>query len=73
MPLLPSMNLVAELKPDLIARFGLGMQTARPNINDMRAGGSTPWLNTDPGPDEGKWRTTYAGNPELKPWKASAM
>jgi iron complex outermembrane receptor protein len=70
---LPSMNLVAELRPDLITRFGLGLQTARPNINEMRAGGSTPFLITDPGPDEGKWRTTYAGNPELEPWKASAI
>lgn len=71
--LLPSLNLAAELKPDLIARFGLGMQTARPEINSMRAGGSTPRLNTDPGPEEGKWQVTYAGNPELKPWKASAI
>jgi len=70
---LPSLNLAAELKPDLIARFGLGMQTARPEINDMRAGGSTPRLNTDPGPNEGTWQVTYAGNPELKPWKASAI
>jgi TonB-dependent receptor len=70
---LPSLNLVAELKPDLIARFGAGMQSARPNINDMRAGGSTPRLNTDPGPNEGTWQITYAGNPELKPWRASAF
>lgn len=70
---LPSLNLAAELKPDLIARFGLGMQTARPEINSMRAGGSTPRLNTDPGPNEGTWQVTYAGNPELKPWKASAI
>jgi len=70
---LPSLNLAAEIRPDLIARFGLGMQTARPNINDMRAGGSTPRLNTDPGPNEGTWQVTYAGNPELKPWKASAI
>ena len=70
---LPSLNLVAELRPDLITRFGLGIATARPNINDMRAGGSTPQLNTDPGPNEGTWKTTYAGNPELKPWRASAI
>ena len=70
---LPSLNLVAELKPDLIARFGAGMQAARPNINDMRAGGSTPRLNTNPGPNEGTWQITYAGNPELKPWRASAF
>jgi iron complex outermembrane recepter protein len=70
---LPSLNLVAELRPDLIARFGLGMATARPEINDLRAGGSTPELITDPGPTQGQWKTTYAGNPELKPWKASAI
>jgi iron complex outermembrane receptor protein len=69
---LPSMNLVGELKPDLIARFGLGMQTARPEINSMRAGGSTPTIIRT-GVDEGKWNVTYAGNPELKPWKASAI
>ena len=71
--LLPSLNLVAELRPDLITRFGLGLATARPNINDMRAGGSTPRLNTDSGPNQGTWQTTYAGNPELKPWKSSAI
>ena len=70
---LPTLNLAAELKPDLIARFGLGMQTARPEINSLRAGGSTPRLNTNPGPDEGTWQVTYAGNPDLKPWKASAI
>jgi iron complex outermembrane recepter protein len=69
---LPSLNLVAELKPDLIARFGLGMQTARPEINSMRAGGSTPTIIRT-GPDEGRWNVTYAGNPDLKPWKASAI
>lgn len=71
--ILPSLNLVASIRPDLITRFGLGIATARPNINDMRAGGSTPVLNKDPGPDQGTWRTTYAGNPELKPWKAAAI
>lgn len=70
--LLPSLNLAAELRPDLIARFGLGVQTARPEINSLRAGGSTPTIIRT-GPDEGKWNVTYAGNPELKPWKASAI
>jgi iron complex outermembrane receptor protein len=27
----------------------------------------------DPGPDQGTWRVTYAGNPELKPWRAAAL
>lgn len=68
---LPSMNIVATIRPALIARFGLGMTTARPNIVDMRAGTSTPTLITGDGPDQGKWTTAYAGNPELKPWRAS--
>ncbi len=70
---LPSLNLVAEIKPDLIARFGLGTATARPKINDMRAGTSTPTLDIAPGPNQGFWSTAYAGNPELKPWKAAAI
>lgn len=70
---LPSLNLVAELRRDLIARFGLGTVTARPQINDMRAGTSTPTLIIDPGPTQGEWTTAYAGNPALKPWKAHAI
>ncbi|MDQ3039520.1 MAG: TonB-dependent receptor, partial [Pseudomonadota bacterium] len=69
---LPSLNLVAEIRPDFIARLGAGGATARPQINDMRAGTSTPRLLTDPGPEQGRWTTAYAGNPELKPWKAVA-
>ncbi len=69
---LPSLNLVAEIRPDFIARFGAGIATARPQINDMRAGTSTPRLLTEPGPEQGRWTTAYAGNPELKPWKATA-
>ena len=70
---LPTLNLVADLRKDLIARFGLGVSTARPNIVDMRAGTSTPTLIVDPGPDQGKWNTVYAGNPELKPWRAAGI
>lgn len=70
---LPSLNLVANLQSDLIARFGLSTSTARPNIQDMRAGTSTPTLITDPGIDQGKWREAYAGNPALKPWRAAAI
>ncbi|MDE2081569.1 MAG: TonB-dependent receptor [Burkholderiales bacterium] len=71
--LLPSMNLVAEWRPDLITRFGWGIATARPAINDMRAGTSTPTVDTKPGPNQGYWSTAYAGNPNLKPWKAVAL
>lgn len=70
---LPSLNLVAELKPDFIARMGIGVATARPQINDLRAGSSTPTVNLNPGPEQGRWSTSYAGNPYLKPWKAVAF
>ncbi len=73
---LPSLNLVAEVSPSLIARFGLGTATARPKINDMRAGTSTPFLlSIDPMDVNtgGYWSTAYAGNPQLKPWKAHAI
>ena len=71
--ILPSLNVVAELQPDFIARLGVGIATARPQINDMRAGTSTPTINVTPGPEMGRWSTAYAGNPELKPWKAIAF
>lgn len=70
---LPSLNLVAEFKPDFIARMGIGVATARPQINDLRAGSSTPTVDIKPGPNQGKWSTSYAGNPYLKPWKAVAF
>ena len=70
---LPSLNLVADLKGNWIARFGLGETSARPNIIDMRAGTSTPVLEIKPGPNQGKWGQAYAGNPELKPWRAVAI
>jgi TonB-dependent receptor len=77
---LPSLNLVAELKPSLIARVGLGKTMARPNINQMRAGTTTPTLINDPPPPgggasnplNGTWTERWAGNPQLEPWRATA-
>ncbi len=71
--ILPSLNLVADLKNNMIARFGWAETTARPNIIDMRAGTSTPVLSITPGPDQGKWSQAYAGNPALKPWRATSV
>ena len=72
---LPSLNLVADLKNNWIARFGLATTIVRPNIVDMRAGTSTPTVLGDlPGtPHAGEWTTAYAGNPELKPWRAAGI
>lgn len=70
---LPSLNLAAELPGTWIARFGTAKTLARPNIVDMRAGTSTPTVIKEPGPDQGKWRTAYSGNPELEPWRALSL
>lgn len=71
--ILPSLNLVGELPRNWVARFGLAKTLARPNIVDMRAGSSTPTVIIEPGPDQGKWRTAYSGNPELEPWRAKSV
>ncbi|MBL0090617.1 MAG: TonB-dependent receptor [Ideonella sp.] len=72
---LPSLNLVADLKNNWIARFGLAKVMARPNIVDMRAGTSTPTVVTDAKgtPHAGEWTTAYSGNPELQPWRATSI
>jgi iron complex outermembrane recepter protein len=69
---LPSLNLVAELKNNWIVRFGLAKTMVRPNIVDMRAGTSTPTIVPDlEGPNVGEWTTAFSGNPELEPWRAA--
>lgn len=72
---LPSLNLVADLSSGWIGRFGLAKTMARPNIVDMRAGTSTPTVVSDPAgqPHAGEWTMAYAGNPELEPWRATAI
>lgn len=71
--ILPSLNLVGELPGNWVGRFGLAKTLARPNIVDMRAGSSTPTVIIEEGPDQGKWRTAFAGNPELEPWRAKSI
>ncbi|WP_422011762.1 TonB-dependent receptor [Roseateles sp.] len=72
---LPSINLAADLRNNWIVRLGLATSIVRPNIVDMRAGTSTPAVNGDAAgtPHAGEWTTAYAGNPELKPWRAAGM
>ena len=70
---LPSLTLIANLQPDLIARFGLSTSTARPNVQDLRAGTSTPSIITDPGINQGKWTEAYAGNPSSSPGAPPAI
>jgi len=72
---LPSINLVADFNNNWIARLGLATSIVRPNIVDMRAGTSTPAVNGDAAgtPHAGEWTTAYAGNPQLKPWRAAGI
>lgn len=72
---LPSINLVADFRNNWIARLGMATSIVRPNIVDMRAGTSTPAVNSDPAgtPHAGEWTTAYAGNPQLKPWRAAGF
>ena len=68
---LPSLNLNADLKDGWITRLGLAKTLARPDINDLRAGTSTPTVVSDvSGPHAGEWTTAYSGNPALQPWRA---
>lgn len=77
--LLPAMNLVFDLGSDQVVRFGLGKQIARATMSDMRA-------SIGFGVDTGNTRTSAdgrikagavlngdAGNPTLKPFKATAL
>ncbi|MGH7486196.1 MAG: TonB-dependent receptor domain-containing protein, partial [bacterium] len=76
---LPSLNLVFDLKKDLILRFGLGKTMARPRMDDMRAGADQPvlqnWLpQHSPDPvDPGHWVAGGGGKPDLKPWRADSV
>ena len=70
---LPSMNLRFDLPQQTILRMGYGRQIARPNINDMRAGMSSPEVNTKPGADYATWSGGGGGNPALEPWRATAV
>ena len=72
---LPSLNLVADFGNNWVARFGAATTIVRPGINEMRAGRSTPDVVQDQAgtPNAGNWTPTYAGNPALKPWKATGF
>ncbi len=71
--ILPSLNLVFDLKNDWMARFALGKSMSRPTVNDMRAGKGSPKVNTNPGPDYATWSAGSSGNPELEPIRATSI
>lgn len=67
---LPSLNLAFKLPHEQTLRFGLGEQMARPRMDDLRANQNVS-IRTDRDPD-GEW-TGGGGNPELEPWRATAL
>jgi iron complex outermembrane receptor protein len=71
---LPSLNLVFNLTPDLVMRFGLGKTMARPRMDDMRAGADQPQLVPNTGSTTvGHWEANGGGKPDLKPWRAKSL
>ncbi len=71
--ILPSLNLSLGLPADQFLRFAAAKQIARPRMDDLRASYdvsiSNSGCNGVPGP---AW-CGGGGNPELKPWKATAF
>jgi len=71
---LPSLNLVFDLREDLLLRFGLGKTMARPRMDDMRAGADQPQLTPiTQGSNIGTWSAGGGGKPDLQPWRAKAF
>ena len=68
--ILPSLNLALAMPHDQKLRFGLGQQMARPRMDDLRANQNVS-IRTDRVPG-GEW-TGSGGNPELQPWRATAL
>lgn len=64
---LPSLNLIAELPDEYVARFGVGKQMARPRMDLMKAASSASVGN-----NPNLWSGS-GGNPYLKPWRAKAV
>lgn len=64
--ILPSLNLAWSLPADQMLRFGLGLQIAKPRMDQMRANQNVS-INA-----ANLWEGN-GGNPELEPWKATAV
>ena len=68
--LLPSLNLAFDLGSGQLLRLGAGMQVTRPKLDDMRASLDFGVQNATA---EQPALTGFAGNPALKPYKASSV
>lgn len=72
--ILPSMNLIFELKEDLFLRTALARTMARPRMDEMRASrgyGFNPTRNIPGATLESSPWSGGGGNPELRPWIAN--
>jgi TonB-dependent receptor len=71
---LPSLNLMLDLKNDVMVRLGLARTLVRPEMNDMRAGTSAKLSPATSGATSGPatWSSDASGNPELQPWRANS-
>ncbi|MFY2764003.1 TonB-dependent receptor [Arenimonas sp. MALMAid1274] len=62
---LPSLNLVAELTPDLLLRFSAAKVMSRPNLGFLNPGATVTV--------SGGARTVNTGNPKLDPFRATTL
>jgi iron complex outermembrane recepter protein len=71
---LPSLNLTGDLGSGYLVRFGLGRLIARPNLTDMRNSFAAS-VATDAKPGDFLFNKFVgsAGNPNLKPFKATGL
>ncbi len=71
---LPSLNLAFDVAPEQVLRVGFGKVIARPSMGDMRASTGFSYNSTllNPNRDIGSY-SGDSGNPELKPFKATAL
>jgi iron complex outermembrane receptor protein len=71
---LPSMNMAFEFFPEQLFRVGLSRQMARPRMDELRANASYSISRASAceGLPPPCW-TGSGGNPELKPWLATAL
>ena len=67
---LPSLNLTLDLGHQQQLRFGAAVQLARPNLDDMKAGINFGLPKED---SNAPALTGFAGNPNLRPYKAKAL
>jgi iron complex outermembrane recepter protein len=74
---LPSLNLAGDLGDGKMLRFGLSKQLARPTLTDLRNSLAAALATTGPyavaGPGGTPIVVGSAGNPQLKPFKATAV